>query len=160
MPMPTRRDLEATLLQRVGALWAMAGKSDVIAPADAFTPNLDLDDPLAVGAGAAGVTLAEPGIVADADVAVLSGASRSTLLAAAELRAKQTILGNWTKVTMSSGGMSKQLSDLLRGLLDDIKQLREALAEDPTGTGNEDVPTVGLTAGWILPPGRSKYPEF
>lgn len=106
----TRADVETDLVSRIGA-WMVAAGLD---GATVDGSNLSLNSAIGWAIRQAGGTVTSPSAVADADVQTVTDYDLLTGLA--ELRALESVLGNYTAVDKKAGPVelkSSQLGDLI-----------------------------------------------
>lgn len=128
----TRTLAETILVQRVGPLMEVAEMAVTIAGT-----NADLDDPLAWACRGVGGTTSAHNTVTAAELALLSPAKYDDLLALAEYRTLQNILGALNAVDITVGPRSEKLSQhvvQVQGMLDRLESTVSAIAT-PMTTG-------------------------
>jgi hypothetical protein len=138
-----RANVERLLVKRVGGWMSKASL-------DATTvdgTNDDLDDPIAWALGKLDVTLATWGAPVDADLASVATSDGDALIDLAEYRLLQNILGNFTKVDVSSPAGAAQLDDLGQRIERRLKTLQATIAAD---YGIAVVAVSGTLAGGTL----------
>jgi hypothetical protein len=127
--MPTTlADLEAELIHRAGPrIDRVRLPPDGTSCLTDASPRPYLGGALAEGARDAGLALAGPFRVTDADLAALSDAAAPKLADLAELRLYLTMRGRWSKVDTTTGTDSQKWSQFADELDAIIKDLRAAL---------------------------------
>jgi len=139
----TRADVESVLIRRAGKLMTKVGLDGVTISG----ANLDLNDPIRRAARQIGVTVSDPILVADADLASLVCWQVEYLLDVAELRLLESIWENWTEVSqaVSLGKIeAQQLADRIEKRIDKL----EERIRKPYGRN------IGLVSGGSIRHGR------
>ena len=133
----TRAGVESELIDRCGGLMTKVGRDGTTC--DGTNPNLN--DPIRRGLRTLGLDTADPIIVADGDLAGVNGWNIEKLLDAAELRATESIWGNWGEVAEKIDLGSKELQQLADRIERRIDHLVLRLRQ-PYGP-NTGAPVVG-----------------
>ncbi len=94
--------------------------------------NLDLDDPIAVGATAVGATIADLTLPTDDEIAAIPDGKRYAAVAVAVLQSLLNIRTNWTLVTAKVDVLQENLSDLIP-MLDKAISYQTAVVRDDYG---------------------------
>jgi hypothetical protein len=142
-------DVQAALAGRCGGLVASAGL-------DAAPSSPAWLDPIASSARELNLTLASPLTVVDADLAGVPNGRVSQLVDVAELRALESALGNYSRVTQAVGLGSQALGEVRVGLEAAITRKAKYVAEKyGVGRGSLSLGTVSL--GFNAPIGPWEY---
>jgi hypothetical protein len=131
-------DVQAALSGRCGGLVASAGL-------DGSAASLAWLEPIAASARELNVTLASPLTVVDADLAAVAANQVSQLLDVAELRALESALGNYARVSQTVGLGSQSLGEVRVGLEAAITRKAQYVARRyGIGRGSLSLGTVNL----------------
>lgn len=122
--MSTRADIEATLVSRIGAWLVNAGLNGTTVNGT----NASLNDAIGYGIRVAAGTVTSPALVTDTDVASVATASYYLMIDAAELRALESVLGNFTLVDAKAGPVEAKSSQFIDYVKARIAALRESIA--------------------------------
>ena len=142
----TRAGVESELIDRCGVLLVKVGRNGTTC--DGTNPNLN--DPIRRGLRTLGLDTADPILVADADLATVTGWSIEKLLDAAELRCLESIWGSWAEVCQKIGLGSIELQQLTDRIERRIDHLVTRLRQ-PYGP-NTGAPVVGaIRKGRVTP---------
>lgn len=133
----TRANTEFLVQARVGALMTAADMDGTTVDGT----NADFNGPIGRAIRGLGHSVASAVLVADADVAAVTGAETDEFLDAVTLHTLEAILGNLDDVDITTGPRSEKLSQLAAQVERKIARLRKAM-EAEYGYGAA-VPEVG-----------------
>ncbi len=139
MPL-TRAQAETLLVARCGKLLAAVGLDGTTVDGT----NAALTDPLAEALRSLEIAPASPAAVTTQDLAGVDDASVPQLLDVAELRALETVLGNWTDPDQTAGQDNRQDLGRLRDSLEKSLARKSARAESLYGYGKDTTVEAGL----------------
>lgn len=119
----TRAQVEDVLISRAGEMLATLGRDDV-----ASGSNPDLNDPMAWSLRQLGLTVSDTTAVSDSDLSAIAAADENQFLDLAEYRLLMTCRTVARRLVNSASGPRREdLSDLAKGLKDDLADIRESL---------------------------------
>jgi len=129
----TRAQVETVLVSRTGKWLTLVGKATTI-----VGTNADLNDAIGTAVRLLEGTVANPSLVADADIQTVDSDSYDALLDISELRVLYSIRGNLTVVDVVSGPFEETFSDIGDYIDDQIKALEDRI-ENLYGLGGPEM---------------------
>lgn len=136
----TRPQAEAILVARCGKLLASVGLDGTTVDGT----NAALTDPLAEGLRQLAIAPASPAAVTTSDLSGVADADAAELLDVAELRALETVLGNWVDADQVAGQDNRQDLGKLRDSVEKSLARKAARAESLYGYGKDTTIRAGL----------------
>lgn len=119
----TRVQVEDILISRAGEMLATLGRDDVASGA-----NADLNDPMAWALRQLGLSVAAATAITDGDLSAIDADDENQFLDLAEYRLLMTCRTIARRLVNSASGPRREdLSDLAKGLKDDLADMRESL---------------------------------
>lgn len=140
----TRAQVEQVLVRRCGRQLALVGLDG--ATCDGTNP--DLADPVAVALAALGLWAADPAAAVDADLAPLGPMQLAALLDLAEVRALESVLGNWDQPDQVADTNNEQGLGRLRDSLERTVARKRLQLERQYGLGLPELSAGVLDLGF------------
>jgi hypothetical protein len=158
MPSLTRYAVERIVVDRLGRDLGVLGRSGLSAAADPTVPNPDLDGPIALALLTLGIVPDDPATPQDAGLALVPPSRWRYFLALVELNLREAVLAVLRRlVTQESAPDRLDLSDMARGLAQDIQALRARIAVEFVVGGSS---LVVSSPGMLGPPDAACLPVW